>query len=723
MPHQRDRRVEAGRRVAARPAAISPAREASWYARILDCLGRADDPLSMEDLVARLGLDRAEAGPLRDRLALLEARDVIAAHRRGRWSLRSRLRAVVGRVSRTGDGGGFVDPLDASEPGLRVDRRRLSGAAHGDWVIARRAQARRGGRPTRAVEPEVIAVLVRRPSRVLALLGPDVGDGWAAPRDRLLGERVPIAPVCRDLTGSAAVAWADLPGGGRQRTESQGRIVEVLGPPSDTVVARAAVAALFDLPGGFPSAADGESRSWGSEVDPEDLQGREDFTRGLVLTMDPEDARDHDDAVELSATPGRGGPTWRLSVHVADVARYVEEGSALDAEALRRGTTVYLPGLAVPMLPAALSSDLCSLRAGRTRLVQSVLMEFDAGARRRSWRVADGFVRCAERLTYREADALLECGSGEGIGRALRDMEGLSRSLHASRIGRGALDLDRPELKVELDGGGQPVDVRARPRGRSERIVEEFMIAANEAVASWLAGAVRPALYRVHEEPDADDLEALEDELRHLGLRLRPTRRSPSARVQAILHAARGRPEGPAVALMVLRAMKRARYSAEPLVHFGLALRRYTHFTSPIRRYPDLVAHRIAREALGRPSGSGPLRPAISGRLPDVALECSRLERRAEEAERAASAWMAAVVIGRRLGETLPAVVTGVRPGGLRLTLDRFGVECVVPLQGRGGPPGVRPALRLGSRVQARIVRTDPLRGIVEAVVPGLGPK
>jgi ribonuclease R len=465
------------------------------------------------------------------------------------------------------------------------------------------------------------------------------------------------------------------------------------------------VRVALGLPGAFPEEVEREAEAAAKPLTEDDLRAREDFRGAATITIDPADARDHDDAVSAEPLPGGGIRLW---VHIADVAHHVRPGTALDREAAARGTSVYFPGSVIPMIPHALSSGACSLQEGQDRLVQSVGIDYTREASVAAVRFADGVVRSAARLTYEEAAAVMASpgalrGRGEGGGKAaflLALLAPLARRLTEARIARGALDLDLPE--VEFDPGKEGLGEALRARGRTDahRLIEEFMLAANEAVARRLAGSGVPALYRVHEPPDRAEVEEVEAILEPLGVR-RKGGRSLAARLQHALARFRGRPEEPIVAKVVLRAMKLARYAAGRADHFGLALSHYTHFTSPIRRYPDLVVHRMLRGLRGG-GGADPLPDAE--RLGAVAAEASRLERRAEEAERAVDELLTAHHMRARLGEVFEGRVSGVVKTGL-----------FVALEGKGLPAGMIEGFAPAARA-ARHVLTEPVRARLEEV-------
>ncbi len=752
-----------------------------WERLLSFLIEKRDRDLSLWQLLERLGLGSDAAFALREQVALLEREGIVVHHRRGRVALRSRDRLVVGRLSipassrSTGRHWGAAGSFGfVSAPGTQGDlylpARGLAGARHGDVVLARALSSARSDRTQGAV----VAILQAAPPRFVGevVLGdgglrvrprderaafemPLAGDGSAregAGDDRLESEEGYRRRRVRESAGAGArdagelvrpgdlVVAESVPG-----PMGRARVVEVIGPAIEPASAEKMIRAAFALPGGFPEEAEREAEEAGRPLSEDDLRGREDFRSRTAITIDPADARDFDDAFSVEPLPGA---RLRLWVHIADVAHYVRAGGALDREALARGTSVYFPGQVVPMLPHALSSGICSLREGEDRLVQSVGIDYTREAKALAVRFADGVIRSAARLTYEEAAAGMEdpeslTGRGEGGGRAaalLAAAAPLARRLTENRLARGSLDLDLPEIEFRPAEEGLAASPRTRERTASHRLIEEFMLAANEAVARHLSEAAAPSLYRIHDPPDRADVEEVEETLAAAGVR-RAGGRSLAARLQHLLTGFRGKPEESIVARHVLRAMKLARYADARADHFGLALTHYTHFTSPIRRYPDLVVHRILRAARelekGEPDGTAASRrgaviaapgraPSPSrkggrasigkdesippaGRLAEIAAESSRLERRAEGAERALNDLMVAHHMRARVGQVFTGWVSGMVRTGVFVALQ--GKDLPVGLAEGFAPTARASRLVLTESVRVRLEEADLLRG------------
>ncbi|MFQ5895449.1 MAG: ribonuclease R, partial [Nitrospinota bacterium] len=468
------------------------------------------------------------------------------------------------------------------------------------------------------------------------------------------------------------------------RSPAEGRVVQVFGYPEDPEAELGRVIAKYQLPAKFSRRCLEEAERVARPISAEELAGREDFRKHLTFTIDGEDARDFDDAVSLETLPGGG---VRLGVHIADVSHYVREGGPLDAEALERGNSVYFPDRAIPMFPPSLSSGVCCLKEGEERLTLSAFLDFGEGGRRVARRLTPSVIRSRARLTYTIAGAVIE-GRERGVPGALalagevketlRAMDRLAQALRARRMEEGSLDFELPEAHVLLDAKGDPLSVTRAPRNRAHHLIEEFMLAANRAVAEILADSAPAALYRVHEPPEEQELElariaihnlSLPIPLPPLGLSLRPKA------LQGALEATRGGPVETFVHLLLLRCMKQARYSPENLGHYGLGFEAYTHFTSPIRRYPDLVVHRLLKAGWGA-RGEAPGRPrALAERLAQVAEHCSERERLAESAEREVVDFQRARFMKAKVGECFAGHISGVARFGLFVELDEVYVE------------------------------------------------
>jgi ribonuclease R len=639
----------------------------------------------------------------------------------GRWFAPGHSDWEVGVVERLEDGDALIRPSARQEPTFYVRKRSLKRALDGDIVVVRRLGK---DRPWNDRPPEGMVVKIlgaRLETLVGSLETDDRGLRWLTPYDPKISLELPVEGGEEVPDGWYVVVAVDRIG-----RAYQGRVIEVLGdlevPGVDVLV----VLRHSGIPDDFPDAVLEKAAAFPPDPRPEDWAGREDLRHQVVFTIDGESARDFDDAVSIERLPGGD---FRLGVHIADVAYYVQEADTLDLEAYRRGTSVYYPERAVPMLPEGLSNGLCSLRPDVPRLTLSVFLDIDHRGRVRSRRFAETVIRSARRLTYNEVRRVLEepqDGDAAEYGPvlpALREMGELMKILNAARSARGSIDFDLPEGDVVLDTDGVMVGIMPEQRNVAHRLIEEFMIAANEAVAFELVSREVPALFRVHAAPTVERLEELRDLLANFGLQLKgELDELPPRALQEVMREVNGRPEEPFVNSVVLRTMQRAFYAPECLGHYALASEYYCHFTSPIRRYPDLVVHRQLRALLRGRAEEYAQRTRIAERLPAMGEHTSRMEKRSEQSERDLLQWKKVRFLTGRAGETFRGRITGVQPFGLFVQLDGYYVDGMVPIRTmaddyyRYEPE----AHRLVGEHNGRVFR---LADAVEVVLVGASPK
>ncbi|MSR23428.1 MAG: ribonuclease R [Gemmatimonadetes bacterium] len=523
---------------------------------------------------------------------------------------------------------------------------------------------------------------------------------------------IPLGAEAGARSGDVVVVRVTQSRGRRVRVS--GQVERVLGRSGDPGVDVRGILHSYGLPEEFPAQVEAEARlAEGRVTCPGDRTDRRDLH---VIVIDPNNARDHDDA--LSVTPLENG-LWEVGIHIADVSHFVEEGSALDREAHLRGTSVYLVDQVVPMLPHALSSGVCSLIEGEDRLALSLILRLDGEGKVRGRSYERTWIRCARQLDYDQAQEVLtgKASVDEETDRALKTLDRLAKALRKKRRDRGSLDFDLPEARVVLDEDGIPVDILRTIQLDSHRLIEDFMILANEVVAT---DAKRKGLhipYRVHEPPAPDKAEGLRALLAPLGYTLPRDGLGPKS-LQQVLDRAEGRPEAALVSTVVLRSMARARYDAENLGHFGLASRAYTHFTSPIRRFPDLVLHRMVARVLVEEKA--PLQGWSLAHIAEISERSSERERVAQQAERDSVDMKKIEFMSRHLGDDFEGTISGVTSFGLFVLLDRFFVDGLVHIRSLEddfytflpeayalvGKRSKR-RLRLGDRVSVRVVRTD----------------
>jgi ribonuclease R len=682
---------------------------------ILAYLGRSDyRPIPLRELLHRLHAPR-EARPLVRVLVKELLREGKLVRQRGdRLAAAPSSDEVRGLLERHRDGYGFVIPEDGG-PDVFIPPRGLGRAFHGDQVVARVIQ-RRGGRS----EGLIVDLLERRSRRVFGVFRARDGGGTVLPYDAGGGGPISVPGSFRMGAGDGEAVEVEvlrppLPG-----RPAEGKVLEVLGRPEAPGVDAEIVARKHGLALEFPGDVLEEAARLPAAVPEAEAGSRERFDDPEPVTIDGETARDFDDAVSVSELPDGG---FRLFVHVADVGHFVVPGSTLDQEAKERGTSVYFPDRVLPMFPERLSNDLCSLRPGEDRLVQSVVMELDSEGRLRKTRFADGMIRSAARLTYTQVAELLEgrrrpAGVPARLVPMLRVADRLRRKLEERRRARGSVDFDLPEPTILLDVEGVMTGIAVRERNPAHRMVEEFMLLANEAVAGYLDGRNAPCLYRIHERPDPEKMEALATFVSGFGLSFPGDQDAVQPDdLRRLLEAAEGRPEYPVVAQVALRSMKQARYSPENIGHFGLAAPIYCHFTSPIRRYPDLVVHRLLRACRWKRLDR---LQRLGDDLERLGEDCSRRERNAESAERELLEWKKIAFMRGREGETFEGIVTGVAAFGLFVQLSETLVEGLLRVERLGRDrytfhekrlelrgAGTGRAYRIGDRLRVAVDRVD----------------
>ena len=646
------------------------------------------------------------AGDLEAVLAELEERGEIVRSGKGRIALAERLGCVVGRVQ-AGRSGRAVVVTDDGGPPVSLSASGLRPAMHSDRVLVELdPYTRRGLRSGR-----VRKVLERGQRMLVGELHRSEGGVVLVPRDPRYGT-IPRVVDAPDVAAGTLVAgeFLEYP---TSYNDGKVKITEAIGEIGTLPTEIDAVCRTLGIPTRFPDDVIAEAeRALANEDPPHRV--REDLRELLTLTIDPADAKDHDDAVAVETTEHG----FRLVVSIADVSHFVRPGGALDLEARERGNSVYFPGRCVPMLPEELSGDAASLKAGVDRRTMSAILEIGNDGAVHAERFASSWIRSRRLFTYEEVQAVLDGkGSVEAeIKKALRAMEACALALNAKRMARGALDMDLPETQVTVDAEGHPVAVKRRERLFAHRLIEEFMLAANEAVARHLERARFPFLYRIHEAPDDRAIADLVPRLRNFGLRLRHDGSDLGPQdLRAVIEQIRGKPAERVVNMLVLRAMQQARYSPYKQIHFGLASDCYTHFTSPIRRYPDLLVHRALRASLEHDRTA----LAAASTLEPVAALASRRERRAMEAERDVGRAAGILLMQHHVGKKFGGTVVYVDRNGYAVELDEFFVEGFVPvgrlseyytfvserveLQSRTSGRSIR----LGDRTRVRIVSAE----------------
>ncbi|MFZ5827368.1 MAG: ribonuclease R [Bacillota bacterium] len=634
---------------------------------------KAYKPLSFAELAQAMGIAEKQHTQLRKTLEQMEATGEVVRTRTERYGAPERMNLAVGRLQGHPKGFGFLVQDEPGSEDIFIGRESLNGAWHGDRIVARLTPSTRpGGR----VEGEVIRILQRAHSRVVGLFEAAKNGGYVTPDEKRLPDDIfiPKGMTNGAKTGEKVVVqitqWPEA------RRNAEGRVVERIGMKGQVGVDIVSVIRKFGLPEAFPAAVLKEAEQIPETVTAEAIaeEGRRDLRNWTIVTIDGEDAKDLDDAISLEKV---GPNRWKLGVHIADVSYYVTEGSALDREAYKRGTSVYLADRVVPMLPPRLSNGICSLNPAVDRLTLSCVMEIDGEGSVTAYEIFPSVIKTAARMTYTRINQILakEAGAEQGYEKLVPffgEMLSLMEVLRIKRGRRGALDFDLPEAKVKLNEQGWPVEIKRVDRGVAERIIEEFMLIANETVAEHVSKKAVPFMYRVHEAPAPDRLAGLKEFLGLFGYNLKLPRDGEIApkELQAITDWSRGRTEENLVNSVLLRTMRQAVYSDQNLGHFGLAAEFYCHFTSPIRRYPDLVVHRVLRALASHKHGlPGKVKSKLERFMPEAARNSSDRERLAVEAERETVEIKKAEYMSDKVGETFTGIISGVTQWGFFVQL------------------------------------------------------
>ena len=681
-------------------------------------------PMKAKEIAALLNIPKGQREELQEVLDILVAEGTAGISKKGKYGKPESF-SVNGIFSGHPRGFGFVT-VEGMEQDVFIPEEKTRGALNGDRVQIVIEKTPGGKR----AEGAVLRILEHANREVIGYFQKNKNFGFVIPDNPKISRDIFISKE-KDMgavTGHKVVAKiVDFGGPGKN---PEGEITEILGHAGDPGTDILSIVRAYGLPEAFPEEVMREAGAVSEEVEASQTAGRLDL-RGLqTVTIDGEDAKDLDDAVTLT----KEGDRYHLGVHIADVSHYVKEGSALDREALRRGTSVYLVDRVIPMLPHRLSNGICSLNEGCDRLALSCLMEISEKGEILDHQIAETVIRVDRRMTYTAVNGIIT-HQDEGLTEEYRElvplfqlMKELSQILRERRAKRGAIVFDFPESKIILDEKGKPLEIRPHERNAATKLIEDFMLAANETVAEDFYWRQLPFLYRTHENPDPEKMKQLATFIHNFGLFIRTAHGEIHPKeIQKLLAKVEDTPQEALISRLTLRSLKQARYSIQCTGHFGLAANYYTHFTSPIRRYPDLQIHRIIKESLK--SGLGERRIAhYEDILPDVAVKTSALERRADEAERETEKLKKCEYMSRYIGEEFEGVISGVTNWGLYVELPNT-VEGMIRMNALDDDyylfdeehyeltgEMTKKTYKLGQRIRVRVVNTDRMLKTIDFI-------
>jgi len=689
--------------------------------QILDQLAHPDYiPANVPELLHQLGWSRDRQQELQRLLRKLEQAGRVARIKGNRHILPQEADLIPGRLRGNRGGRFFLLPDDPAIKEIAIPENATGTALHEDHVLVRR------DRPETKNTSTVIRVLQRQRTKLVGTLQKSSRFLYVVPDD----PRVPhdiYVPEPKDVGRPANIGdkvVVELHEWESRNANPEGEIIEVLGAPDEEGVDMLSVLRQYSMPLHFPKTVLAEARAIGSEVSPHDLPGREDCRQHAVVTIDPDDAKDYDDAICLQ----RVAPDqWKLWVHIADVSHYVRPGTALDTEAARRGNSTYLVDRVIPMLPEALSNELCSLKPNVDRLTKCVEFLIAQDGRVLATKFYPAVIHSQRRFTYREVFEILQRPPAGPMQQMLHDANQLAQRIRRLRFKAGSLELDFPESKIRLDEHGRITRIEKIENDVSHQLIEEYMLLANEAVAARLMALKQPAIYRVHEEPDARRLREYREEV--LSHHVPCGNLSKPAEVQKLLQKLGTLPIGPALKIGFLKSLMRARYDVNPLGHYGLAKQKYTHFTSPIRRYADLAVHRALFAKHSAPGTSG-------ASLKETADHISGTERNSADAERDSKDVKLYAFLKAQLASgnptRYPALVTDLRNFGFFVDVPGLAMSGLVPLstikddfyvydEQRNHLLGrrTRRLIRLGDNLVVQVAKVDAFKKRVDFQLAG----
>lgn len=679
-------------------------------------------PMKIKEIAMVLQIPREHRDELKAVLDILEEEGKISLSKRGKYS-KGQAKRLTGIYQAHPRGFGFVAQEGVDED-VYISEDNTNGAFQGDEVEFIITRHKEGDKRT---EGKIVRILSHGTTKIVGLYEKCKSYGFVSPdNQRILNDiYIPEGKEKGAMTGHKVVV--ELTSYGGEHLKPEGFVTEILGHINDPGTDIMSIVKGFDLPTEFPDRVMNQAERVGKDVSEADIAGRMDLRGWEMVTIDGEDAKDLDDAVSLT----KDGENYKLGVHIADVTNYVQERSALDREALKRGTSVYLADRVIPMLPHKLSNGICSLNAGEDRLALSCIMTVNLKGEVVEHLIAETVVCINERMSYTSVAKILEQQDKEEIKRyghlvpLFERMAELSRILRTRRHRRGSIDFDFSESKMILDEQGHPIDIKPYERNVATKLIEDFMLLANETVAEEYYWRDLPFLYRTHETPDEEKMKKLSTFINNFGYHIHVGNEVRPMEIQKLLGKVEGTPEEALISRLVLRSMKQAKYTPENTGHFGLAAKYYTHFTSPIRRYPDLQIHRIIKENIrGRLNAERV--EHYENILPEVAMQAGLTERRAEEAERETVKLKKVEYMKERIGEEFDGVISGITKWGAYVELPNTieGLVHVINMRDDHYEyweeqyeligEHTRNVYKLGQNVRVRVIGADRLQRVID---------
>lgn len=638
--------------------------------------GRAYRPLLLTELMAVLSVPKKKQDTFYETLEMMLGDGLIVKIRGDRYGLPEKMNLVTGVLQGHADGYGFVLSGTEGIQDVFIPRRSMMGAMHNDKVVARIEASGRDGKR----EGRIIRIIERFHKKIVGRFEKGRNFGFIIPTDRKICYDLFIAPKYFHGAKDGDLVVAEITAYPQNSRNPEGEIIKVLGKATTPGIDTEVIIEEYGLPAVFSQEILSEAESLPDEVTTEMMQGRRDLRSLTTVTIDGERAKDFDDAVSIEKTAGGKYILW---VHIADVSHYVPWDSPLDQEAYSRGTSVYLPDRVIPMFPEKLSNHICSLNPKTDRLTMTVEMLFDHNGIRTDYKIYESVINSNERMTYTNVSKVLQDQDQEIISRyaGLVDtfllMKELCLKIRSKRMKRGSIDFDLPEPEIILDLQSNTIDIVISVRNIAHQIIEEFMISANETIARHMSGKPIPSMYRVHEPPDEDKISEFNEFISEIGYSHKLIHQNPKT-FQKLLHKLTGKPEEALINQLLLRTMKQARYAVENIGHFGLASQHYTHFTSPIRRYPDLIVHRLVKDTIKRRYLKKDIRQQLDVILPEIARQTSAKERTAMDAERDVVELKKLQYMQNKIGTQYEGVISGVTSFGFFVELKDILVEGLV---------------------------------------------